>query len=528
MLNPSSYLTIPALSVGSWQSSYDDRTLCESQRPEVQLLLCCARTFINAATAETIENLCYSDLDWTWLLSLAAENDVIGLLYQSLQDTCLDVVPAPVIDQLRRDFQTCTLNTLFFTQELLKLLQLFEAHQIPVLPYKGPALASALYGNLSLRSFCDLDLLIHPQDLIRVKPLLVAEGYDTLAVDDAQEAANVWSDSERDFVRQDGKVVLDLHWRITPRFFPFELPIEELWERCQPLSLLSTTVSTLAPEDLLLALCVHGAKECWSKLKWICDLAELIRTYPNLDWDQVFKRAKRLHSQRMLLLGVELARQLLGTRIPETVLAAIQRERILPALMQQVCSYLFGSQPGRSRQISPTLFRLYVRDRLADQVQYFVFRLFVPNVRDRRLIVLPKPLTFFYYLLRPLRLLGEKLGFIHRRILGGNGSDQHSCSATQPDIDWDKCAIPSARPKCKSLDVYDLGDELLIYSSDQELGISLNHSSKQIWQLCDGTHTLEEMATVLSQQLGCAESALLLDICTTVMQFHNLGLLESL
>ena len=89
-----------------------------------------------------------------------------------------DVVPALVIDQLRRDFQTCTLNTLFFTQELLKLLQLFEAHQIPVLPYKGPALAQALYSNLSLRSFCDLDLLIHPQDLIRVKPLLVAEGYE--------------------------------------------------------------------------------------------------------------------------------------------------------------------------------------------------------------------------------------------------------------------------------------------------------------------------------------------------------------
>ncbi len=242
----------------------------------------------------------------------------------------------------------------------------------------------------------------------------------------------------------------------------------------------------------------------------------------------MFKRAKRLHSQRMLLLGVELARQLLGTRIPETVLAAIQSERILPALMQQVCSYLFGSQPGQSRQISPTLFRLYVRDRLDDQVQYFVFRLFVPNVRDRRLIVLPKPLTFFYYLLRPLRLLGEKLGFIHRPILGGKGSDQHSCAATQPDIDWDKCAIPTARPKCKSLDVYDLGDELLIYSSDRELGISLNHSSKQIWQLCDGSHTLFEMATVLSQQLGCAEEALLLDICTTVMQFHNLGLLESL
>jgi hypothetical protein len=312
--------------------------------------------------------------------------------------------------------------------------------------------------------------------------------------------------------------------------------------------LLGTTVSTLAPEDLLLALCAHGAKECWGKLKWICDVAELIRAYPNLDWDRVLTQAKQLHSQRMLLLGVGLARELLGVRVPETVLAAIQSDgasailpsvdrasriaggnRALPALMQQVCSYLFESQPGQSRQFSPTLLRLRVRDRISDQLQYFIWRLFVPNVRDRQLIVLPKPLSFLYYLLRPLRLLGEKLGLVHRPILGGRSPDDHQRDATvQPDVDWAGGAIATACPRCQRLDVYDLGDELLIYSSDRELGITLNHSSKQIWQLCDGTHTIEDIATILSQQLGCAPGALLEDICTTVMQFHKLGLLESL
>jgi hypothetical protein len=516
------------VSTSSWQGSYNGSTLYQSQCPEVQLLLCCAQTFINAATAETIETLCYGNLDWYRLLSLADRHDLTCLLYQSLQDTCSETIPKPVIDQLCQDFQSCTLNNLFFTQELLKLLQLFEVHHIPVLPYKGPVLALALYGNLSLRRFCDLDLLIHPQDLVRVKPLLKLAGYDTLAVDDAQEAANLWSDSERDFVRQDNKVVLDLHWRITPRFFPFKLPVEEIWKRCQSFSLLGTTVSTLAPEDLLLVLCVHGAKECWGKLKWICDVAELIRAYTNLDWNRVLTQAQQLHSRRMLLLGVGLAWQLLGVRLPETVLAAIQSDRALTGLMQQVCNYLFGLQPGQSHQISPTLFRLSVRDRARDQVQYFIWRLFVPNVRDRGLIVLPKPLTFFYYLLRPLRLLGEKLGFIHRRILGGNNPNQHQKAApVQLDVDWSS-ASTTARPRCKRLDVYDLGDELLIYSSERELGITLNHSSKQIWQLCDGTHTLEDMAAILSQQLGCAKEVLLEDICTTVVQLHKLGLLEDL
>lgn len=514
-----------AVSTSSWQGSYNSSTLYQSQCPEVQLLLCCAQTLINAATAEAIETFCYGNLDWYKLLSLADRHDLTCLLYQSLQDTCPEAVPKPVIDQLCQDWKSCTLNNLFFTQELLKLLQLFEVHHIPVLPYKGPVLALALYGNLSLRRFCDLDLLIHPQDLIRVKPLLKLAGYDTLAVDDAQEAANVWSDSERDFVRQDNKVVLDLHWRITPRFFPFNLPVEEIWQRSQSFSLLGTTVSTLAPEDLLLVLCVHGAKECWGKLKWICDVAELIRT-SNLDWDRVLTQAQQLHSRRMLLLGVGLAWQLLGIRLPETVLTEIESDRALTGLMQQVCNDLFKLQPGQSHQISPTLFRYQVRDRALDRVQYFIWRLFVPNVRDRSLIILPKFLTSFYYLLRPLRLLGEKLGLIHRPVLGGSSPIQHQEAAIQPDVDRTGKVGTTTRPRCKRLDVYDLGDELLIYSSERELGITLNYSSKQIWQLCDGTHTLEDMAAILSQQLGCAKEVLLEDICTTVVQFHQLGLLE--
>ena len=127
--------------------------------------------------------------------------------------------------------------------------------------------------------------------------------------------------------------------------------------------------------------------------------------------------------------------QLLEVRLPVTVQLAVQNEQTLPVLMQQVCSYLFSHIPGESRFI-PTLFRLWVRDRLSERVQYFVWRLFVPNVRDRRLIVLPKPLTFFYYLLRPLRLLGEKLGFIDRRSLGSDDSEQKQSVAIQSDVDW--------------------------------------------------------------------------------------------
>ena len=87
-----------------------------------------------------------------------------------------------------------------------------------------------------------------------------------------------------ELVRQDEKVLVELHWAITSWTFFFPLNPEHLWERLETGSLEGTPVRTLAPEDLLLILCVHGAKHYWSKLGWICDVAELLRVHPGLKW----------------------------------------------------------------------------------------------------------------------------------------------------------------------------------------------------------------------------------------------------
>jgi hypothetical protein len=414
----------------------------------------------------------------------------------------------------------------FFTQELLRLLNHLNAHHIPVLAYKGSALAIALYGSLALRPFCDVDILIQPKHLVPVKALLVELGYDTLSVNDCLESANTWSDTERDFIRQDGKVVLDLHWRVTPRFFPFELPVSDLWQRRQSVSLLEETVPSLAPEDLLLCLCVHGAKECWGKLKWICDVAELLREYPNLDWEVIWHRAEQFHSLRMVKLGLALAAELLGAKLSEAVPSQIRGDRTMPLLIPQVYGYLFGTLPPGTRRLAPILFRLWVRDRWQDRVQYFVWRLFIPNVRDRRMIVLPQWLSFFYYLIRPLRLMGEKFGVVKRPVLGEQSDRVHSSAGSNGAIAHS--VTITHHPRRQDLDVYDLGEELLIYSQEQELGITLNASSKQIWQLCDGSRSLDEITAAIAQSIGCTTESLLEDVCTTVLHFHQLGLLESL
>src|SRR5438128_6595765 len=114
--------------------------------------------------------------------------------------------------------------------------------------------------------------------------------------------------------------MVEIHWAFTPRYLPIPLDLERLWERLESVSLVNTSVRVFPPEDLLLILCIHGSKDLWRRLQWICDIAELIHTYPKLNWERVVAQAKALGSERMLLLGLSLASELLGTPLPEEVL----------------------------------------------------------------------------------------------------------------------------------------------------------------------------------------------------------------
>ncbi len=380
-------------------------------RPEVELLLCCARTCIDAPTEKRILALLQEDINWDYLLRTALWHGVMPLLYWSLNATCPEVVPQAIMGQLRDYFHSLARRNLFLTRELLLLLNLFRAHQIPAIPYKGPVLAASAYGNLALRQFCDLDILIHKQDAFRVKTLLQEQGY-RLSLEQqpgAQEAMWFESACEYNFVSNDGKVMVEPHWAIARPKHCFLLDPDCLWERLESISIADTSVLTFRPQDLLLIICMNGTKDVWKSLKQICDIAEVIRAHQELDWDQVMQQSRILGSERMLLLSCLLASDLLGTALPEKVWQRIQAEPSVKSLAKQVRERLFLNFDNSSKfeQSNFSLWDIRVRERLQDRVRYCFNLIFSPNEADAALLPLPRSLYFIYYLLRPIRLVGR-------------------------------------------------------------------------------------------------------------------------
>jgi hypothetical protein len=180
--------------------------------------------------------------------------------------------------------------------------------------------------------------------------------------------------------------------------------LEPLWERLREIDFEGRKILAFVPEDLFLALCFHGAEHCWERLIWVCDLAEMMRTHREMDWEGLVGRAKRLGCSRILLLGLFLARNLLEADLPEAVWNLCLAHEPLKCLAEEVEERLRSKEASPSSLFGRSRFYLKVSERRRDKF-YFCLRLTsTPTVEDWQALSLPPALSFLYYLIHPLRI----------------------------------------------------------------------------------------------------------------------------
>ncbi len=373
---------------------------------EVKLLLACARTIIEPASLAQMHYLAQSDLDWDILLDLARWHGVVPLLYSAIQRYLLSTVPQEVMLELRENYLAGVQRAIGLAAELTRLVALFNAAGIRCIPIKGPILAMAAYGNLALRQFSDLDILVPPEDVLAAKSVLLAEGYhpDPL-LSQQHEVLRLRTHYVYAFTQEVGAVCVELHYRLRPRYFAFALGWNNLSAWREQAMAGGTVLPQLATADQLLFLCAHGANHCWERLAWICDIAELLRRDVPLDWESIQRRAQDLGCERMLLLGLMLAHELLNATLPEPMLSRAYADHVACELAADVCRRLGTCRNEQPGLIASSLFHLRARERWRDRLAYCLGVAFVTSAEDWALLPLPTWLMWVYSLVRPFRLL---------------------------------------------------------------------------------------------------------------------------
>jgi hypothetical protein len=383
-----------------------------------ELLCALASVELSLERRARIANWNLSAVDWSEVIRLAEHHGVFPLAARNLIEHCQVKdgrgLPPEVERSLRSAYEGNLRRSLWFAAELARIMQHFERWQLRALPYKGPVLAQSLYRDLGLRSFSDLDFLISPADFERAKRALAEIGYRPSAtlnpVIESPAAERLWlrTGYERSFDSAAGKNLVELQWALLPHFYAVDLRVENLLARAGRTVVAGSEVPCLSPEDSLLVLCLHAAKHLWTRLIWLSDIAETLRSYSEtqtIDYSLVFSRAQSLGIARVLGVSFWLVKNVLRAEIPQPAEEMITADSRVPALGVEFAARLAR---GASYDFESTeYFRLILklRERRGDRLRYLWRLVWTPGTGEIAAVRLPEALFPLYRIVRIGRLM---------------------------------------------------------------------------------------------------------------------------
>jgi hypothetical protein len=388
---------------------------------EWKLLIACARDHMGLGTGE-VKKAAAANIDWWRVIDLAKTHGLLAILYRAARKSILESVPEQVMKDLRFKYLDNSQKNYVLSEELINILGLLESENIMALTFKGSVLSEFLYGSLSDRYFSDIDLLVHKNDAIRARILLETLGYrPDRRLNREQEEAFLSSKHHFHLYQPITGVHVDVHWRISPVIYSFNLDGEGLIERSVPRKLHGKEVRTVSDEDTLLILCEHGIRHYWERLIWICDVAIMLKL-ETMNWPKAIKRASDVGCARALFLGILLASDILGAPFPNGYTRMFDRmdtDKEIRSLADEIVTRLFSDSLDRESanldeselDAAKELLYLRARERRRDRLSYYIRRISVPTEDDWDSISLPGFLFPAYRLIRPIRLIARyKLG----------------------------------------------------------------------------------------------------------------------
>ena len=286
---------------------------------EFQLAVeCCRRRFAPGDARPVTEPDQVAELarlaDWPGFLQLARRHRVQALAWQSLSEA--GVVPPPgVADALCADAGLITEQNLRAAVDSATLLESFGQAGIPLLFVKGLTVSKLAYGHAFLKMSQDVDVLVPGEAIAAAAAELQRLGYrlEIPAVPPQSPRFRSWHARRKELVwRSPDGLQLELHGRLADS--PDLIPGIGIGSPRQSVAVAPGIVlPTLARDELFAYLCVHGASSAWFRLKWITDLAAMLRSCTAQEVERLYDRSQQLGAGRAAAQALLLANRVYGT-----------------------------------------------------------------------------------------------------------------------------------------------------------------------------------------------------------------------
>lgn len=307
---------------------------------EKELLLYSAVTYKNKEVLLKQRRLLEGGtLNWGYILDEANYHRLNALLYYNLQsEGLMRFLPEKISSSLEKKNYAIAFSNLKLSRELKRLLGIFSEKRIESIVLKGPVLDEGIYPQKGLRPFADMDILIHREDLTQVEEILSREGY-VIPEGILPERFYRQFHFEIPFINEaKGKIYLEIHWDLLPRWRLHSPDVFEVWKRREFLGG-EKALYSLCPEDMIIYLCGHLDLHAYmnryhyasanirdyifkrlsgNRLIWFSDLWAAIGFFTErINWGRLVERTKRWGLNSAVYANLAVMEKLFSSGAPQ-------------------------------------------------------------------------------------------------------------------------------------------------------------------------------------------------------------------
>jgi hypothetical protein len=372
--------------------------------PEVWALLACAQTVLDRRNQRSLQTALSACPSAERLCQAALAHGMLGLLYLLVVSESLPRAE-PVLLQRLTDLQrSATVRSLVQTTALLKILDGLRGVGVQAMPIKGPVWAQQLYGDIALRTWSDLDLVVRPSDVAAARTALLDQGFVESGRGNELILRRGYVGGEMSLASPEHGIHLDLHWKVNTGLSPCPLTAELIFADAQEMEVLGRRVLVPAKLPLLLITCLSGDR--WRRIESLVGLGVQLRGMSVEDCRVLSAVAGDVGCVRRVMVAVRHAAQVFDLADDLAALgepAAWLAERA-PAGWPRKRRLTTGRVAGPREELALVFSEIITEDSVRAGLRHLVRMLCQPSPADWGALVLPDWAWWLYYPFRPMRL----------------------------------------------------------------------------------------------------------------------------
>jgi len=370
-------------------------TLCSNEdtsQDELEYIV----SYVDSATDSTLESI----------VEISHREGLLPIVYKKLKSLPID--NRYLLSRLKQAYLHIVQKNMLFATQLTELTTLLEENGIDVISIKGVTLAQLAYGDITLRQFGDIDILVRESQLQRADKILRDHGYHSLYGDKIL-SSDICLERLIDISYIKQERLLELHWRLLESKHNGDIALNQPFDSTQPIDIYSTLLYTLSNEPLLIYITLHGAKHAWSRIGWICDIDRLIRTN-DIKWQRCVDIARESKIERAFYVGLQISHHLYDTPLPSEILMTIERMKISEMTLSTIDRfdrYIIEKPPMKRREIF--MYQLGLFESRREQIFFLIETIFAISPADCIRFTIPNRWRFLYIFMRPYRIVMKVL-----------------------------------------------------------------------------------------------------------------------